>query len=252
MASAADVDLEGDVGDWRMALVARVTEDNPPYLKGQIVRQVSAVEYLHDTVLSFTTPSSIAMALNIADKAARAASELRTRLAFHQLQDNKSFSMAIDSLPEFYDFLEQSMIAAIFSYQAIEAFANSVISRELSGAVTILRGRKQRSMMPAELERQLKLADKLTLVLPKARDVESPEGSALWERFIRLEDARHSTVHLTVKDQYAKDRDSLFFKMLHLKATEYPAAAAAIIRYYFESGTEPRWLIRFSERMDII
>lgn len=44
MPSALDVDEEGDAGDWRMALVARVADDAPPYKKGDVVRQVSAVE----------------------------------------------------------------------------------------------------------------------------------------------------------------------------------------------------------------
>ena len=31
MTSALDVDVDGDAGDWRMAFVARVAGDAPPY-----------------------------------------------------------------------------------------------------------------------------------------------------------------------------------------------------------------------------
>lgn len=247
MPSALDVDKQGDVGDWRMALVARVAEDAPPHKKGDVVRQVSAVESVPGVLLSFVTPSSVALALNIAQRAATNAVGLRLAIAHCELQagDSKAFGVTSETIPTLYDFLEQSMVSAVFSYQAIEAFANQVIARELNQSLEVnCRGKKQ-LLTPEQLERQLATGEKLAQVLPIVRSVKSPKGTALWERFNELELARDSTIHLKVKDQYAKSKESLFFQMLTATTTDFPGIAADVVSHYFKPGTEPRWLLRF-------
>lgn len=66
----------------------------------------------------------------------------------------------------------------------------------------------------------------------------------MWEPFKRLQDARDSTVHLKMRDQYTLDEDSLLFQFLSHKAGEFPKAAADMIRYFHAPGQEPRWLLR--------
>jgi len=247
MPSALDVDKEGDTGDWRMAFVARVAEDSVPYKKDQLISQVSAVEVEPAVLLSFTTPSSIALALNIAERAANTAVGLRVKIAHQELLADgaKAFGVTSETLPALFDFLEHSMIAVVFSYQAIEAFANHVIARELNQPTEVIRKKKKEILTPEQLERQLRTGEKLCEVLPLIRSVKSPKGTALWERFKQLEVARDSTVHLKLKDQYAKSKEALFLQMLSAKTKDFPSTAADVIRHYFKADAEPRWLLRF-------
>lgn len=251
MPSALDVDKEGDAGDWRMAAVARVAEESGPYKVNDLVRQVQAVEIAPGTVLSFPTPSSVALALNIAEQAARRAVNLKLQIAYQELKagDSAAFGVTTEAIPTLYDFLEQSMLSAVFSYQAVEAFANSEIARQQKESMEVMFRRKTRTMMLEEIERRFTTTEKLSQILPAIRSVESPRSTPKWDRFKRLEVARNSTVHLKVKDQYAKDKDSLFFQMLSIKTTEFPSAAAEIIRHYFKPDSEPRWLLLFLKKI---
>ncbi len=247
MPSALDVDLDGDAGDWRLVFVARLAEDNPPHKKGDILRQVSAVETAPSTTLSFATPSSVAMSLNVAAKAAASAQQLQLRIVHEELigPSGKAFGVTADTLPVLFDFLEQCMVSAVFAYQAIEAFANHVISRQMQAPMEVETKGKKVVLQPDELEKRLTTSEKLSQVLPVVRGVSSPKGTALWQRFRELEDARDSTIHLKVRDQFAKDKDALFFKMLGASPSRFPLVGRDVVRHYFHPGTEPRWLLRF-------
>lgn len=253
MPNALDVDKDGDVGDWRMDMVGRVDGDQGEYKNNSNVRHVAAVEVQPGIINSFAVPSSVALALDIAEQAAQRASSLRLRIPFQPIKAEgaAAFGVTTEGLPAIYDFLEQSMIAAVFAYQAVESFANGVIGRHLNEPMTVARrGRKPKPFAPEQLVRRLSTSEKLLLVLPKIRDVESPEGSPKWQRFERLESARDSTVHLKAKDQYGKDRDSLFFKMLSISPIEFPSAAVMTIHHYFKPDGEPRWLLKFLHLRD--
>lgn len=247
MTNALDVDKDGDAGDWRMSMVARVAEVSGHYRANDIVRHVVSVEEQPGLLLSFAVPSSVALALDIAEQAAQRASSLKLQISYKQVNvgGGAAFGVATDGLPTLYDFLEQSMIAAVFAYQAVESFANGVIGRELKGPMKVPRGRKLRELTPDKLARQLSTKEKLMWVLPKFKHVDSPEGSVKWKRFERLESARDSIVHLKVYDQFGKDRESLFFKMLDIRTTEFPSAAVMLIHHYFKADGEPRWLLKF-------
>ena len=252
MPSALDVDIEGDAGDWRQVLVARVAQDSPPYKVGDLVRQVSAVEVSAGKLISFATPSSVAMALNVARQAATTAEDLRTKIVFRAVNagDKPAFGVASDSLPVLYDFLENSMLSAVFSYQAIEAFANSSIVRGLTSPQEVTSKGKSVVMTPEEMERWLTTSEKLDQVLPLLKSVKSPKGTVIWQNFQKLEDARNSTVHIKTRDQYGNTGDSLFFQMLSVRTTAFPSIAAKLIRHYFLENQVPRWLLKFLRLTD--
>ncbi len=206
-----------------------------------------SASYRDGVRFSYPVPSSVALALNVAEQAAQQAESLKLALPWISVKsaDGDGFGVSTKGVPALYDFFEQCMISVVFSFQAIETFANAVIGRELKQSMKVRRGRKLKELTPEELARQLSTNDKLKWVLPAVKKVESPEGTPKWKRFERLEEDRHAAMHLKVGDQFGKDRSALFFKFLDLKIAEYPSAAAMIIHHYFKPDAEPRWLLKY-------
>lgn len=259
MPNALDVDKEGDVGDWRIAVVARLAKavpaagpGAPAHPEGTPVYQSSYVKAAPGEIFAFTTPSAVAMALNVAREASAQAAKLGAIIRYDKVTtpDGVGKSASQESLPLLYGFFEQCMVSAIFSFQAVEAFCNQVISRELRLPMDVkLRGKRQ-TLTPSQLERLLSTEEKLCQVLPNIRDRPTPKGKSVWEPFKRLQTARDSTVHLKSRDQYTMDEDSLFFQFLSHRASEFPVAASQVIKYYFARDAEPRWLLKFMADSD--
>lgn len=237
-------------GDWRIAAASRLAEDlpasfpgGPSHKAGATVYQSSLVETESGEHIGFLTPSATAMAFNIAIQASEKAMQLYSLLEYDEVltPNGSGKSISNDKSKELYDFFEQCMIVASFSYQALETFCNHTIIRELSEPLGVKRRKKRLILTPLELERQLSTSEKLSLVLPKIKGIPTPKGKKVWEPFKRLEEARDSTIHLKSKDQATTDRESLFFQFLNHQSTEYPKAAADMVRYFVREK-EPRWL----------
>jgi len=243
--------MEDDgLGDWRYAAASRLAKDvpaaypgGPSHKAGAPVYQSALVKTVDGENIAFTAPSATAMALNVARKAANHATTLHEQLEYRRVvtPDGPGKGICTSSDSRLFDFFEQCMVSAVFSYHALEVFCNHTISREVNQAVDVKRRGKRSSLRPSELERQLSTEEKLSQVLPKLKGLPTPKGKAVWEPFKRLKEVRDSTVHLKSGDQYTIDRESLFFQFLSRRANEYPAAAVAMIRYFSPEG-EPRWL----------
>src|SRR5690606_28352925 len=127
-------------------------------------------------LVAFTTPSAVALALNVAIGASQEAARLYSEISFHDVltPDGMGRSVEHATCPVLYDFFEQCMISAVFSFQALEAFCNQVILRELKDAMEVRRRDKRVTLAPIELERQLSTNEKLAQVLPKLRKLPTP------------------------------------------------------------------------------
>lgn len=248
--------MEDDgLGDWRYAAATRLAKDVPAAYPGGPSHKAGAAVYLSALVktadgenIGFNAPSATAMALNVARKAALDAATIHSELEYRPVvtPDGPGKAVCPSSDSRLFDFFEQCMVSAVFSYHAVEVFCNHTIARELKEAIVVKRRGKRMSLSPSDLERQLSTEEKLSQVLPKVKDLPTPKGKAVWEPFKRLKEARDSTVHLKSNDQHTVDRDSLFFQFLSRRVDEYPEAAAAMIRYFLPEGA-PRWLRLFED-----
>ena len=79
------------------------------------------------------------------------------------------------------------------------------------------------------------------MVLPKIVGVPTPKGKKVWEPYKKLKIARDSIIHFKSSDQYAADKDSLYFQFLNGGFEGYPSAAIGMIKYFIK-GKKPRWL----------
>jgi hypothetical protein len=144
-----------------------------------------------------------------------------------------------------FDFFEQSMISVTFSFQALEAFCNHTINRNLKAPMKVKRRKGEEQLSPAEIERRLSTEEKLGKILPKILGMPTPSGKAVWEKMVNLQKVRDATIHLKGLDQYPKtgiDKTTLFFQLLNHDPLEFPEGAISLISYFFEGKEKPRWL----------
>ena len=145
------------------------------------------------------------------------------------------------------------MVAAVFSFQTIEAHCNQVIEATVKGPFVLPRRNGSVSLSPDELERQASTDEKITTVLPKLLGVQSSKGKRVWEEYRRLKATRDSTVHLKSKDQYVRgkiDKESLYYRFLTTAPVSYPVAAVHVI-HHFSGTAPPRWLTIVSGRPEM-
>lgn len=124
-------------------------------------------------------------------------------------------------LPGLFDYFEQSMVAVTFAYQALEAFANVIISNSPVKQHELERRTGTKTVSSEDLERMASTEEKLATFLPRLAEVPSPKGKAIWEKFRKVKAMRDSTVHLKSFDQYRRgeiDRGSLYHRFLNADA----------------------------------
>jgi hypothetical protein len=241
--------MSDGLGDWRKAAIARILNDipaaypgGPSHKAGSSAAMTSLVRTKSGELIGFTTPSATAMALNISIQARNRALSIHKRISFTLVPTPFGSGKHVSSPEEdLYDFFESCMASATFAYLAIEAFCNFKMGRSKREHYIVRRNGKPLKITAAEAERRLSTSEKLGQILPAVTEVPTPSGTALWERFRLLEDARDSIVHMKHDDQEKPDHWSLFFQFLSDGASQYPEIARDVISH-FDGPTKSRWL----------
>jgi hypothetical protein len=242
-----------DIGDWRIEAAATLAEDVPAAYPGGPSHKAGAHIYLSHVVkhprynvFGFTTPSATALALSAAMKNAVTAYSLRDAVVLrdHVTPWGSGKGVANESLQPLFDFFESCMVAVITSFQAIEVFSNTVISKTLKGTYQLKRKKAWYTVTGEELERQASTDEKIGVILPKLLNVTTPKGKANWQSYLELKEARDATVHMKSQDAYTRkgiDRESLFFQFFRRDPREFPKIAFQIIEYFLPADALPRW-----------
>lgn len=236
------------LGDWRIDSVSTLAQSFGDAPVGSPIRLMSTAKHKKHNFLSFVTPSAPALCLNVAVKAGANAESIRPRLLLTPMvthDGKRGFQVRDERTSDLYYFFEQSIVSVTMSFQALEIFANAIIGRKAIKDIVVKRkGGVQKSLIPAEAERELSTEEKLGQVLPDILGVSSPRGNRAWHSFKKLKEARDATVHLKSRDIYTRDdvgRESLFFYYLNHDAREYPGEAMKVISRFFPKHP-PRWL----------
>jgi len=250
-------------GDWRIQAVTTLAKDVPAAYPGGPSHKAGAPVYLVSTAkhneynsIGFVTPNHPALALNIALGASKNANRLKQTLAFKDVATptGSGKSVAQENLPHLYDFFEQCMVSATFSFQALESYCNSVIQSEAKEPIERKRKRKWISGLPNEAERKLSTEEKVTNVIPKLLDIPTPKGKKYWLGFKTLKATRDATIHLKSSDMYNPkhtDEVSLFFYFLNNDIMLFPTTSFGLIYYFLEVKKIPRWALYLKEKIDI-
>ena len=258
----AQDDAPGEVGatssdDWRLRAKTTLAADLGPAFPGGPSHKAGAPVILvtvgpgqHGKSLAFATPSSPALFLSAAIRAANLAEAFRSSVRFedHFSPNGPSQGVSDGSTQALYDFLEQALGTVVASYQAIEAFANELVQQHILVPVTLdLRGRLE-DLDADAIERWASTEQKLAEVIAPALGLRPPKKSTWWSNFKLLTRIRNDTVHLKAARAYPRSPSgvpdpSVFHELLFTKSMlAFPLTAIAAIEH-FHVGELPTWLV---------
>lgn len=250
---------EDNLGDWRIAAVATLAEDvpaafpgGPSHKKGTGLYVSTFYKDKNHGNLSFITPHPSALSLNLAFEYAKQAKKLQSRLAKKEVisPDGPAQTIHMANIPFLYDYFEQAMVVATFSFQAIEAFVNYELIHNSKTDIRIKRRKKWYTFSPMEAERVLSTEEKVGTVLPEILGIPTPKGKKPWEGFLKLKDARDGTIHIKNKDvhQNNESENNLFINFLLDNPQSYPEHAYKLIEWFYKDRSKPLWLNLLTEQ----
>jgi len=185
-------------------------------------------------------PSAPALFLSMAYKAHRASKKAESGIKFTDelmgsgLQDGGTF-----------DFFELRMQHVIFSYGALEAYANESIPDPFTWPTTNSRGESV-TLNRDETERRVSLDEKLEHILTTVFGKASIKGGPLWNKFKTLKGLRDRLIHLKHFDSRAKpdaEDNSVWADLYASRGTDFTMQAHEIITYF--NGAARTWARKF-------
>jgi hypothetical protein len=244
--------------DWRTRVVTHTTSDipaaypgGPSHKAGALVTQETTARDAKGRNVGFPTPSAVALALNVATKAAIQARELQDQIVDSPVVSpfGPSTSVTHESTPALFDYLEACMTVLTFCFQALEAYSNEVISTKVTGTYAHAYRKGTRHVGADQLERDASTEEKLGAILPDLLGVPTPKGTKVWNSFVELKRARDATIHIKSRDSMPRimqpsdfDDRTLFHRFLGANPLEWVKAAVTMIDYFASNGDVPLWL----------
>jgi hypothetical protein len=208
--------------DWRYHAIGPVGSTG--------IGSISTTEKFREKIVSFGLPSASALYPSAARNAhmRRAAIDLSSVLVPH-LQGTWS-----EDHSPLFDYFESFASEVIFSFTALEAFANEVIPADFTYQ---FKSNKKSGTVPlskAEIERQVSLDEKLKSVLPQAHNIKSPNGTKPWQDYKELKDVRNRLIHLKSIDRKTSgpEHQTLWGLMLKEQNSVFPDMTARKIRHF--------------------
>lgn len=186
--------------------------------------------------VDFALPSSPALFLNAARRSYAQIKDIDPEQLFYRWQNGR---IPINH-SKLFDYFESFASHIVFSFTALEAFANEAIPREFEYEVE-KKGEKSLLKKP-EIERTVNLDEKLHTVLPKALGVASPKGKKPWQHYKALKAMRDRIIHLKSVDRSPSgpEQESVWGLMLRSHAEPFCDYTHALIGHYLPAINR-RW-----------
>lgn len=236
--------------DWRLQAITSLVEDwhSPSgviHKAGTPVQAVGFVRYPNrNPLLTIPVPNPCAMYISYAFRVKSESEQLLQEL-------NPSFIRNdIDIVPpeiegKFFDCLECLISLVIFSYTALEVFANSSIPDNFQFTRERNDNKYSEIYTKNQIERNLSLTIKLDEVLPQIFSVSSPKGRRLWADFVWLRELRDRFIHLKSTDWEKSEPEMadkyVWTNLLSKKVLLTPHYALEMMSYFYNEN-KPRWL----------
>ncbi len=245
--------------DWRLQAVTTLAKDFRSPFTGEFRKAGSPVElagfvqYGKSRLLArIPVPSASAIYVSLARKAA----ELGANFI------NQEFSRNLEPLPDgntqyspnaekdLFDALENMIVCIVFSYTAIEVFANQTIPDDFQFKQERSDGKCKEIYSKEQIERSISLDTKLDVILPGIFSVPSPKGKGVWNDYVWLKRLRDRLVHLKSSDCTKSGPDNaedyVWTWLLSTKVLKAPRFALAMIEHY-HPNEKPRWIRKFTD-----
>ena len=251
-----EMDIQ-QVPDWRLFVAAEIGDVTPNNAlraqPGNLVVLLTTTTLRDEGQLAFPKVSPYRLALSIAIKSSQEAATLRKGLNFTPRKGSKMRDLDLKSLPSLYDYFEQCMIAATFSYQALETYSNQVIEDKLPDGKTfvVTRNGEQRALDAASLQRDASTEEKVATIMPDLVGKPLSKQSKLWQQFTILRRVRDSIIHLKTIDHRSAaelDRETVFYRLLNNTPAMYAKTAVEVMRHFVGPG-ELSWLAHAEQRI---
>jgi len=240
--------------DWRIQAAVVTASDTPATSPGGPSHPAGSTLILTSIAPSpegiqyaFPTPSTTALALNIAASAVRIATRLKSDLKFSGIPGPPAPAQhRIVMQPELaFDYFEQCFIALMFSIQALEAYCNYKVAYMLNKDFPIERRNKPVLLSPTEVQRNLSLDEKLGEVLPRLLNLATPKGGSVWKNYIDIRRLRDDIVHIKSHHQWTSFPGD-FQKSPYTWCVHQPPSSILLpgieMLQYFASDHELKWL----------
>jgi hypothetical protein len=248
--------LNDGLGDWRFRAIHKIQRDD----RVQVMSAFGQLQAPSGNTFDFTDFMSVALYLNVAMTADAKANELRDLIAPEQFVAPAGPYTTIrdDKLGTLFDFIEQSTLAAVFSFLALEAYSNFVIHFELGDGEHVFQCPRQPKMQHTadEIERCGETMEKLKTIIPQLLKVDPPTKETFWLKLWDMKRVRDALVHLKYKDQMGAattassadsaprtDPDYVFYRLVSGEFKEFPRTAVEALDYFTKRTGTPRWLL---------
>jgi hypothetical protein len=204
---------------------------------------IATTERLKKKIVSFGLPSGPALFLHLAH---RAYSKIRDIDPF-SLFDEHPQGIWPDNQKELFDFLEDLISHVVFSFTALEAFANEVIPDNFTYTFVVEKTGEKRTYGKDEIERRINLDEKLGIVLPEIFGMSSPKGGSSWEKYKTIKKARDRIIHLKSIDKRASgpEDETIWGTLLRMHNEPLCDYAHSMIGYFKPAIQDRRYFGKY-------
>jgi len=243
--------LGNNGNDWRMHDVVFVQEDtfiaavNQVAKKGSQVTRQSIAKLNKNKNLSIVLPNATALCLSSSKRSWNSSQKIRKK---SNIDSSKKKEVSFLTTTDSFDYIEMVMESIVMAFTALEAFVNENIPDDYEYHCNRKSELILEVMDKKAIERWLSLDEKLSIVLPEARDVESPKGKKCWEGYRDLKVTRDRIIHMKKEDRRSSGPEipTLWHKLL--KANAPHVQAKEMISYFVKRTNEtPRWYSEYEK-----
>jgi len=202
---------------------------------------IATTEKFGRKVVGFGLPSAPALYLNVARGAhlRRAAIDVESVFVAHPPPQG--------TWPEIhstlFDYFEHFACEVIFSFTALEAFANEVVPSDFVYHFKSEKKAEPIALTKPDIERRVSLDEKLKRVLPEAYKFQSPSGTKVWQEYKVLKEVRDRLVHLKSIDRKSSgpEHQTLWGLMLEKRGVAFPDLAWHGMGHFQSLVKDRRW-----------
>ncbi len=243
--------------DWRLHAITTTTAPHRSasgvlYPEGTTV-QLGGFLQLDLETMAVPVADASAMYVDLARMASLAGR--RTRAALLGLPEPGSGQIPMRRVleageTEFIDGLQSILASVIFSYTAIEAFANMVIPADFVYRRPRADKRCTEEYGRSQIERHLSLAEKLHEILPLLTNIPTAKGTVVWEDFVFLKRLRDRLIHLKRadwRDQQAENAPNSVWSALLTPEVATIYTVPIDVAWHYTARDRPRWVSKARE-----
>jgi hypothetical protein len=170
-------------------------------------------------------PNDVSLYASICEKRLNEAHEFYKKNIMPRFKHYHGTFPTIEQQTEYFDYFELVISSLIFSYTALEAFANICIPDEFE--YHYMKKGKNEVDSKERIERYYSLTKKFVKILPLIIKCTEPWKQKWWTNFIRLEELRNEIIH--TKPSRSEDRYS---KLLQREIFEIIGVFREIIEFF--------------------